>query len=272
MKKLILFCICVLVILSGIVSSDTMIKVILDGTEISFPDQQPMIENSRTLVPVRFVSEALGASVNWIQEEKKVIIRKEQTVIELTVGQRKVRAGAKTIELDVAAKNYNSRVMVPLRFISESFGCKVDWDQKGYTVTINTADDTVKKPVKLDDPGMQKIYDNVPGLVVPEERLGDIIFYSEDGQADFGHNDLYVDYDEDTIYLCLNNSKVSTLNTAKFILKQYYPKQYEKAYGYLKKTFETGLKVRDTYLDNRLIESQKFDEGICIYIGKEVCK
>lgn len=272
MKKSIIFCICVLVMFSGIVSADTVIKVILNGTKISFPDQQPIIENSRTLVPVRFVSEALGANVDWIQAEKKVVITKDSKKIEMVVGQRKVKIDRKVIELDVASKFQNDRTLVPLRFISEAFGCQVDWDQKSYTVNINTVNETEIKPVKMDDSYMQQIYDNVPGLVVPEERLGDIIFYSEDGQAGFGHNDLYVDYDENTIYLCLNNSKASTLNIAKLILKQYYPKQYEKAYDYLKKTFETDLRVRDTYLDNRLIESQKFPEATCIYIGKEVRK
>lgn len=127
------------------------IKVTIDGKEVLFPDQKPIAENQRTLVPVRFVSEALGANVEWVQSEQKVKIEKDGQLIELILGQKKVRAGDKTIELDVAAKGYNQRTMVPLRFISEALGCNVEWVQETYTVVITTGkvdNDLVNVPLK----------------------------------------------------------------------------------------------------------------------------
>jgi len=114
------------------------ITVTIDGAKMEFPDQKPYIENSRTLVPVRFVTEALGAEVEWLQTEQKVRIQKGSELIELVIGQSKVKAGSKTVQLDVPAKIKNSRTMVPLRFVSEALGAGVEWDQTTYTVSIIT--------------------------------------------------------------------------------------------------------------------------------------
>lgn len=139
MKKIIIS-ILVLILCLNFVSAAPQkeIKVTIDGKEVVFPDQKPIIESQRTLVPVRFVTEALGAKVDWVQQEQKVKIEKSGELIELILGKEKVKAGNKSIELDVPAKAINQRTMVPLRFISETLGCTVDWVQESYTVVIST--------------------------------------------------------------------------------------------------------------------------------------
>lgn len=154
MKKTIIILLIISLTLSFVAAAaEREIKVTIDGKEVLFPDQKPIAENQRTLVPVRFVSEALGANVDWIQQEQKVKIEKDGQLIELILGQKKVKAGDKTIELDVAAKGYNQRTMVPLRFISEALGCNVEWVQETYTVVITTGtkkidNDLVNVPLK----------------------------------------------------------------------------------------------------------------------------
>lgn len=154
MKKTIIILLIISLTFSFVAAApEREIKVTIDGKEVLFPDQKPIAENQRTLVPVRFVSEALGANVDWIQEEQKVKIEKDGQIIELVLGEKNVKAGDKTIELDVAAKGYNQRTMVPLRFISEALGCDVEWVQETYTVVITTSaekmeNDLVNVPVK----------------------------------------------------------------------------------------------------------------------------
>ena len=118
------------------VTNQREITVTIDGTKMEFPDQKPYIENSRTLVPVRFVTEALGAEVEWIQTEQKVKIKKDGELIELVIGQKNVKSGDKIVQLDVPAKIKNSRTMVPLRFVSEALSAGVEWNQATYTVSI----------------------------------------------------------------------------------------------------------------------------------------
>lgn len=154
MKKILIILLSIAMTLNFIsAAAEREIKVTIDGKEVMFPDQKPIAENQRTLVPVRFVSEALGANVDWVQSEQKVKIEKDGQLIELVLGEKNVKAGDKTIELDVAAKAYNQRTLVPLRFISEALGCNVEWVQETYTVVITTSaekmeNDLVNVPVK----------------------------------------------------------------------------------------------------------------------------
>lgn len=110
----------------------------LNGKPICFPDAQPGIVQNRTLVPVRFVSEALGAKVDWDGDNRIVTISQPGKVIKLAIDQIDVTVNDQVITLDVPAKIYFDRTFVPLRFVSEALGCKVDWDPNLYKVYITT--------------------------------------------------------------------------------------------------------------------------------------
>ena len=96
-------------------------------------DAPPVIMNSRTLVPVRFVSEALGAQVQWFDKEKKVLITRKNTEIALFINNTKAFVNGKEIMIDsqnpkVTPIIISGRTYVPIRFISEAFGAVVEWD------------------------------------------------------------------------------------------------------------------------------------------------
>jgi len=114
------------------------VVVLVNSVPVDFPDQQPYIDaNNRTMVPVRFVAEALGATVN-ASPEGIVSIKRGNTHIALKIGESKatVNGAVKTFDTkSVLTKKF--RTMVPLRFISETLGAKVGWDQQTYTVTID---------------------------------------------------------------------------------------------------------------------------------------
>lgn len=98
----------------------------------------PYLEKGRTMVPLRFISEHRGAQVLWIKEESKVIILYETVYLELWVDQNKnyVRMNGVFYTIDVAPYTYKGRTVVPVRFISEFLGGKVNWNGDTKTVSI----------------------------------------------------------------------------------------------------------------------------------------
>lgn len=110
----------------------------LNGKWVCFPDAQPGIVNNRVLVPVRFVSEALGATVQWDDQARKVTVIKQDRRVELTIGQSEVTVNGTLMSLDVAPVIHFDRTFVPLRLVSEALGAKVEWDQDNYLVRVTT--------------------------------------------------------------------------------------------------------------------------------------
>ncbi|MCR4430838.1 MAG: stalk domain-containing protein [Tepidanaerobacteraceae bacterium] len=115
----------------------------VNGREISFPDQQPYLnKDGRTMVPVRFISESLGAKVDWDEKTKTVTIAGtdksgKTMLIKLRIGENKANVNGKNVTFDTKAEFKNGRTMVPLRFVSEVLGAKVTWDQNTRTVDID---------------------------------------------------------------------------------------------------------------------------------------
>lgn len=97
------------------------------GEKTVMLDTAPFVENGRTLVPFRFVGEALGAEVGWIKEEKKVVYNLSDKNISMIIGSKNMQINDKTIIMDVPAKIVNGRTVVPIRIISEQLGAEVKW-------------------------------------------------------------------------------------------------------------------------------------------------
>ncbi len=113
----------------------------VNGMLVSFPDAGPFIdENSRTMIPVRFVAENLGAQVSWDQATKTASIEKAGVIVEITIGKadlRVIRNGnEETVTMDTAAVLKDSRTYVPIRFVAESLGAYVDYSDTYRTVGI----------------------------------------------------------------------------------------------------------------------------------------
>ncbi|MDR1559057.1 MAG: copper amine oxidase N-terminal domain-containing protein [Clostridiales bacterium] len=119
------------------------ITVKLDGSVISFPDVQPYLDSSnRTQVPIRFVSEALKAKVEWNNPTQTDVISKGDIEIRITVGDKKIIVNGGTVEMDTYARIENDRLFVPLRYVCNALGADVSWDSASRTVEItsNAAD------------------------------------------------------------------------------------------------------------------------------------
>jgi hypothetical protein len=112
------------------------IKVYVDDTQIKF-DASPMVRDGRLLVPFRPFAEALGANVSWNSKIQKVTVQKDDIIIELTVGSKSARMNEEIILLETVPIITNNRVFVPLRFVGDSLGAIVSWNEQSRTVTVS---------------------------------------------------------------------------------------------------------------------------------------
>ena len=139
MKKLIAIVLTLTAILSTFAvtasAAENPLTVTVDGTAVAFPDQQPVIKNSRTLVPVRFIAEALGYEVEWDEKVNAAVIDHGRIVMYIGTNHAIIDGKHKT--LDVKSELIGDRTMVPLRVIAETLDCTVDWLNEIRTVQIN---------------------------------------------------------------------------------------------------------------------------------------
>lgn len=99
-------------------------------------DVAPKIVNDRTMLPIRFIAEALGAKVDWIEESQTVKITAENIDISLVIGEDFATVNGERIDLDSPSFIEKDRTYLPIRFVSEKLGADVSWDDATQTVTI----------------------------------------------------------------------------------------------------------------------------------------
>ena len=121
--------------------SPTGPAVRVNGLLVEFPDAGPFIDsNGRTMIPVRFVAENLGAEVTWEQSTRTAFIEKTGIVVAVTIGDSVLRVtengNTEAIAMDTAAVLKDGRTYVPIRFVAESLGAFVDYSDTNRTVGI----------------------------------------------------------------------------------------------------------------------------------------
>ncbi|MCX8094685.1 MAG: stalk domain-containing protein [Caldisericia bacterium] len=104
-------------------------------------DVAPQIIEGRTYLSIRYVLEPLGGEITWDQNERKVTISLKEKFIELWIGKNKGRVNGVETPIDpnnpkVVPLIISGRTMLPVRFVAENLGCKVEWDQNSKTITI----------------------------------------------------------------------------------------------------------------------------------------
>jgi len=97
---------------------------------------QPILQNGTTQLPLREIGNLLNSKTTWIPEGKRIVITNPQTRIELALGSKQAKVNGRNVALRTVPYNKNGVVYVPVRFISEAFGAKVDWYEKERRVNI----------------------------------------------------------------------------------------------------------------------------------------
>jgi hypothetical protein len=100
----------------------------------------PYIDNARTLVPLRFIAEGLGADVEWFGADRRVLVELDGVVVEMRVGATEYTVGGETKYSEAAPDIREDRTFVPIRFIAEAFGRDVFWDDSERLVIIAPAE------------------------------------------------------------------------------------------------------------------------------------
>lgn len=109
------------------------LTILINNKKVTFP-QLPLMENGRTLVDADPFFEALGAKVLWVKTT--ATSTRNNTTISFIINSPQLFRNGQKIPLDVPAKQFYGRTLVPLRAIAENFGFSVEWDDTTKTITI----------------------------------------------------------------------------------------------------------------------------------------
>lgn len=115
------------------------IDVKIDG-QILEMDQPPVVQQGRTLVPLRAIFEGLGAEVTWYQSSGSIFCYRDGATIDLTVNDRIGYINGERVTLDVPPIAVNGRTMVPVRVVSEALGAICEWKGEQSLVDITSND------------------------------------------------------------------------------------------------------------------------------------
>lgn len=153
-KKIIILCLCSVLALfmvdpawAGPSSSTSDFNIYINNEKLVIPadDQQPVIIDGRTYVPFRVIGENMGAKVEWIAEERQVIILWKKQDLDIWPDSRgedvQIIIDGRVLEIPTdLGKAYISeqgRTMIPLRAVGQAMDCEVDWINESRTVVIN---------------------------------------------------------------------------------------------------------------------------------------
>lgn len=240
-------------------SSDITIKV---NGQVIKTDVKPYINSeNRTVVPIRVIAEALGASVDWDDSSKTVTIKKDSSNIVLKIGESKALVNGTEKVFDTKAVIKDSRTFVPLRFVSETLGAEVTWLANSRIVLVTL--------YKVDNV-FEEINKKIPNTTIKGETL----FYSSQNSSNPSSADWIVFNDESKTIIGVNSYSDNSLANVKELLKFYYPTEYDKAYQKVIETINGNIKKdglvyvgEKGVFDGKNFESVKFEEGTTIYIG-----
>lgn len=108
--------------------------VCLNNTILGF-EQPPVTENDRTLVPMRFLLESMGAEISWDANTQTVTASLNDKTVKLQIDNITAQVNDNSVALDVPARLINGKTLVPLRFLSKNLGFAVEWDEQ-YNMAI----------------------------------------------------------------------------------------------------------------------------------------
>lgn len=112
-------------------------KAFFNGEETKLDMGVPMIRDGRTMLPVRFVTEKLGAKVNWIEEEKLVDIMYEGTNVKFYIDNSQYMIGEQRLQFDTVPIIIGDRTYIPARALAEAVDKNIYWNEENRIVVIS---------------------------------------------------------------------------------------------------------------------------------------
>ncbi|KXG73989.1 Protease inhibitor [Fervidicola ferrireducens] len=156
------------------------VRVYVNGVNVYFADVKPYINSAgRTMVPMRKVFEEMGAKVDWIDKEKAAVYKLGGKEVKIRIGEKRALVNGKYVDIDSAAELKNARTLVPLRFISETLGATVKWDEKSWSVFITTSkEQPLMKTIEeiKNSSNLKTIYVDVGSIEDEEVQRGEKLY------------------------------------------------------------------------------------------------
>ena len=154
------------------------ISVYVNQQAVVFTDAHPVIVNSRTLVPLRAVMEAVGAVVGWDADKRQVTVTRADKYLIMPVDSHQPTINGQVVDIDVPPQIINNRTFIPVRFVSESLGDQVDWQAENKRIDITaaaspTVPDPLPAPIDESKPGDTPLNPgaSLGGDVIGEQHL-----------------------------------------------------------------------------------------------------
>lgn len=119
-------------------ASTKNIEMYLNGEFVELEDNSIYIEEGNTMVPLRFIAESTGATVEYDELTKKILIKKDDRSIELVINSPKVLINNAEMELSAKPEIKENITMVPLRFVSEALEVYINYNAKNKTIYLST--------------------------------------------------------------------------------------------------------------------------------------
>lgn len=264
---------------------DNTVDVEVDGVKIKFKDAKPFInKEERTVVPVRFIAEALGAEVDWNGETRTVLIDQDERHIELKIGAMEAIVNLETVKFDTKAEIYFDRTFVPLRFVSEALGAIVGWNGETRTVTIDTKTNGKEEQVEvsknveemiaeLEDEELKEVVKKVPSIQLGRDN--NRIIYDQGNEFKWNTMDIQIlgetQDDSSTLISIYPRFYDKDYSVLKDMLKVYYPTEFEKVYEYVSNIIDnaepTTQRLKYYDYDGRSFACRKLENSVSVYIG-----
>ena len=112
--------------------------VYLNGEKLIFSDAQPMIHNSRVMVPVRTTADYFGMQTDWNKETETMTFTKGSRTIVHKMGSNVITVNGEALTFDTRSINSMNRTLMPVRMLGEAMGATVDWNNELRQVIITT--------------------------------------------------------------------------------------------------------------------------------------
>ncbi len=170
---------------AGPVAIKAPLVIFIDGDKVKF-STQPFVDKGTALVQFRPIFEKLHMDIVWNKTENSVIGSKEGIQVKLVVNQQTAIVNGKSVKLDAAPRMKDGSLFIPLRFLGESTGKKVVWDQANYAAYLTERSEDV-----LFYPSGKLMY---IGQVIDSKMKGKGKLYHESGElwydAEFVNNNV----------------------------------------------------------------------------------
>lgn len=227
-KKVAIITISLLCVNVPITAHATSISINLGGEFINLESNNIYIEDGSTMVPLRFIAESMGATVDYDEFTQKVLIEKDDRHIALEINSSKVLINNEEMELSVTPVIKDNMTMVPLRFVSETLGIYINYNAINKIIYLST------------------LQYNVPDDIVAGYMLAIDLVYEKD-----------IALNDDMTYIAIDTTQMSYLSEAS---KQNLLKEM-KRYGIVVEATYEQLQ------EQGLIKAGRFTNGILITIN-----